>query len=43
MDQQPMPQNRLRICQMALQSLQQLVLQVKKNILPTSLSEFVPR
>ena len=37
--QQPKPQIRLRICQMELQPLQQLVLQLKKYILPTSLSD----
>ena len=42
-NQQPKPQIRLRICQMELQSVLQLVLQEKKNILPTSFSEFASR
>jgi len=42
--QQPKPpQIRLRICQMEQQPVLQPELQEKKNILPTSLSEFVSR
>jgi len=42
-NQQPEPQIWLRICQMELQQGLQTELQEKKNILPTSFSEFASR